>query len=192
MYVYSTIEEFKEIFTLKYGEAGYNHFIELFYPFDSTAIIGDNLKYTRDRHTYVIRRLSNTAHRYLIDVDFVVDNALPLAINPNKIKLETPVLHSVIAPSNKKAIETLTKCHGFDDLMLKTLYHLTDEEFDDYLNHTTRYRQDCINQRNFEIYTIDEANCVFESDSYQWAGMDNVVTFYDFGDECEAKPHEFI
>ena len=87
MYVYSTIEEFKEIFTLKYGEAGYNHFIELFYPFDITAIIGDNLKYTRDRHTYVIRRLSNTAHRYLIDVDFVVDNALPLAINPNRGKI---------------------------------------------------------------------------------------------------------
>ena len=108
------------------------------------------------------------------------------------VKLETPVLHSVITSSNKKAIETLTKEHGFDGLMLKTLYHLTDEEFDDYLNHTTRYRQDCINQRNFEICTIDEANCVLESDSYQWAGMDNVVTFYDFGDECEAKPHEFI
>ena len=87
-------------------------------------------------------------------------------------------MNKIKSTASQPTIDKLTGEYGFDNLMLKTLYHLTDEEFDDYLKGTNRCLNDCEDQRYFEKSIIGNG-CSLDSILYEWAGKSVRVCCHD-------------
>ena len=83
----------------------------------------------------------------------------------------------IIATTKSLAITRLTNEYAFDNLMLKTLYHLTDDEFADYLKHTTRVHKECLAQRKFEESVIQKGGH-FKASDYNWQHMGGFIKYY--------------